>query len=176
MFFFFFSIFTPTWGRFTSIGLKPPTRISFPPFLLRYSVNLSWTPPSYDGGAEVVGGPICGNLPAEQFTASILFGPLKGDQRFCGNPFFWCPKVKFLWSLKWCFFFVLVAVLCVFFFWFSCLLNKNPWMFFFSRWHLVEKSGCFELDEVGYLVTTGQLTWSTDATEVSRRLVGREGM
>jgi len=40
---------------------------------------------------------------------------------------------------------------------------------------LVEKSGCFELDEAGYLVTTGQLTWSTDATEVSRRGGGREG-
>lgn len=46
-------------------------------------------------------GPICGNLPAEQFTASILFGPLKGDKKFCGNLSFGVQKWS-EWSLKWC--------------------------------------------------------------------------
>lgn len=55
-------------------------------------MNLSWTPPSYDGGAEVVGGPsVATSQRAEQFTASILFGPLKGDKKFCGNLSF-CVK------------------------------------------------------------------------------------
>ena len=49
-------------------------------------MNLSWTPPSYDGGAEVVRGPNHRKLPAH------LFGPLKGDKKFCGNLFFLVSK------------------------------------------------------------------------------------
>ena len=93
-------------------------------------------------------------LTAQQFNSFFCLPP-KGDLIFVAT-YFLGSKVNQVSEVIFLFLVVCFSLSCC-----VCLFS------IFSRRDLVEKSGCFELDEVGYLVTTGEVTWSTDDTEVS---------